>query len=122
MARWQTISLGLFVLAGVLALMGLTNPDGAAYEGYIAEQIADRASAECDKAPGGFAEVLRDPCAAGIRSAMPHVKHVISTATIRQDFLLFSVYSSEISIPQIQFTAKVESIGAFDRFYTYKLP
>jgi hypothetical protein len=122
MARWQTISFGLFVLGAVLALMALTNPDSAAYETYLVEQIADRASSECQQAPAGFGEILKEPCQGAIQAAKPHVRKLIDGATTRQNFGLFSRYTSDLSIPELKFNARVESIGAFDRFYTYKLP
>jgi hypothetical protein len=112
----------MVTLLGVGGLMVLTNPTPDAYEAYAIEQIANRAKDECNKAPAGFGVVLQGPCRAAIEAAKPQIRPLIAAATTRQNFVLFSIYQTDLSVPALNFHTQVETIGAFNHFYTYKLP
>lgn len=122
MLRWQVSVIGILTLLGVGGVMALTNPQQDAYEAYAIEQIANRAKDECNKAPAGFRGVLQEPCRAAIAAAKPQIRLLLRTATTRQNFVLFSIYKSDLSEPALNFQAQVETIGIFNHFYTYKLP
>ncbi len=102
--------------------MALTNPDRADYEVYAVEQLGNLATNQCDRVPAGFGTVLQDPCRAAIAAIKPQIRPILAAATTRQNFILFSIYRSNISIPAANLNAKVETIGILDRFYTYKTP
>jgi hypothetical protein len=120
MKGWQ---IGLLGTLGLLCGLGfLTNPDLVAYEDYAVEQAGNLARAECDRAAGGLSVLVKEPCHAAIEAYKPQIKPLLSATTTRQDWGLFSIYRSDISIPVVNFNGRVESIGLFDRFYTYKTP
>ncbi len=100
----------------------LTNPDRTAYEAYAVDRVGDLAREQCDRAPAGLGIVLQGPCRAAIESFKPQIRPLLSTTTSRQNFIFFSIYKSDISIPAANLNAKVESIGIFNNFFTYKAP
>jgi Domain of unknown function (DUF4359) len=119
MKGWQIVLLGLVGLCG---LGFLTNPDRAAYENYAVEQAGHLGKEQCERASGGLGVLVKEPCQAAIEAYKPQIKPLIATTTSRQNWGLFSIYRSDISIPAVNFNGRVESIGLFDRFYTYKTP
>ncbi len=120
MVRWQILLVSILVIGGLGGVMAIANPDRSAYETYGVEQLGELAKGECDRAPGGFGLILQEPCRAAIESFKPQLRPMLAQATTRQNFIIFSIYRSEISIPVANFNAKVESIGIFNNFYTYR--
>jgi Domain of unknown function (DUF4359) len=118
MKWWQIVLLGVFGLCG----LGLTNPDRAAYETYAVEQLGNLAKDQCNQAPGEFGRVLQEPCRAAIEAYKPQLRPMLAATTTRQNWIFFSIYRSDISIPAASFNAKVESIGIFNNFLIYKVP
>jgi Domain of unknown function (DUF4359) len=118
MARWQIVLLGIFALCG----LALTNPDRAAYETYAVEQIGNLARNQCDRDPGGLGILVQGPCRAAVTAYLPQLRPLLSATTSRQNLYLFSIYRSDISVPVANFNTRIESIGIFNRFFTYKAP
>lgn len=111
---------GLCVLSVVMAK---TNPNQAKYEEYAAEQLTDYVKANvCNQTPKILERIIKFDCQSLVGSANPQIRQLIAEKTQRQDYLLFSVYSTDlkldtfIPLPAYEF----ESVGAFDNFYTYK--
>jgi Domain of unknown function (DUF4359) len=119
MKPWQIVLLGILGLCG---LGFLTNPDRAAYEIYAVEQVGNLASDQCDRAPAGLGILIQRPCRAAIAAYQPQIRPLIADTTTRQNWLFFSIYRSDISIPAVNFDGRVESIGIFNHFLTYKTP
>lgn len=122
MKGWQVLLLGIYVGCGLGGLMALTNPDRVAYEDYAVERISDLARDQCDRAPAGLGVILQGPCRAAIDSFKPKIRPLLAATTSRQNYIFFSIYKSDISIPAVNFNARVESIGIFNNFFTYKTP
>jgi hypothetical protein len=122
MARLQLVLLSSLAVCGLGGIMALTNPDRSAYEVYAVEQLVNLARNQCDRAPSGFRAVLQGPCRAAIESIKPQLGPMLAAATTRQNYILFSIYRSDISIPSANFNAQIESIGILNSFYTYKTP
>ncbi len=101
--------------------MMLTNPERGAYEEYAVEQLGNHAREKCDLAPSGLGILLQGTCRVAIDNFKPQMRTLVSASSNRQNFGLFSIYRSDISIPVVNLGIKVESIGMFNRFFTYKL-
>lgn len=116
MTRWQLALLGIFTLCG----LALTNPDRDAYENYAVDLVGQLGREQCDRAPGGFGVVLQGPCQAAIESFKPKLRPLLAATSRRQNFLVFSLYKSELSIPSVNLNLSMESIGICNNFFTYK--
>lgn len=122
MKQWQIVLTSILAACGLGGLMALTNPDRSAYEIYAVDRMSDFAKDQCDRAPAGLGVLLQGPCRAAIEAYKPQFRPLLSATTSRQNWVLFSIYRSDISIPMVNLNAQVESIGIFDRFFTYKTP
>lgn len=120
MTRWKIVLLSIFAVCGLLGIAVLSNPDRSDYEVYAVEKLADLARNQCDLAPGGFGTILKEPCRAAISAIKPELRPIVAQATTRQNLIIFSIYRSNISIPAANLHTQVESIGIFNRFYTYR--
>jgi hypothetical protein len=122
MKQLQIILLSIVAGCGLGGVMALTNPDRSAYENYAVDRIGDLAKDQCDRAPAGLGVLLQGPCRAAIEVYKPQIRPLLAATTTRQNLVVFSIYRSDISIPAANLNAQVESIGIFDRFFTYKTP
>jgi Domain of unknown function (DUF4359) len=120
--QWRILLLSMLGIVAVCGVSRLTNPDQAAYENFAIDQIGNLASDQCDRAPEGLGILLQGACRAAIDAYKPQLSPLIGTATRRQDYGLFSIYQSDISIPTANLSVKVESIGIFNHFFIYKVP
>jgi hypothetical protein len=102
--------------------MVLTNPSRSAYESYAVDRIGELAEAKCDHAPDGLGVFIQGPCRAAIEAYKPELRILLAAATSRQNWVLFSIYRSNMMVPIVNLPVRVESIGIFDRFFTYKTP
>ncbi|MGB3205425.1 MAG: DUF4359 domain-containing protein [Crinalium sp.] len=116
-------------LVGIGAAMALTNPNQDTYEEYAVEQLTRYLQKDiCPKAPSILGVSLQSQCNSIIQSNQPQIKQLISRTTQRQNFIIFSVYKTDLSaqtivpflpqnvLPEYHF----ETVGAFDNFYTYQ--
>ncbi len=109
-------------MGGIGGIMAATNPHRSAYEAYAVEQISNLAEERCQSVPAELGIVLQGPCRAAIAAARPQLLTLIAAATTRQNYIFFSIYRSDLSIPAANLDARVESIGIFNNFVTYKTP
>ncbi|HEY9813066.1 MAG TPA: DUF4359 domain-containing protein [Candidatus Sericytochromatia bacterium] len=116
-------------LVGLGAAMALTNPDQDTYEEYAVEQLTDYLQQDiCPKAPSILGNSLQSQCNSIIQSNQSQIKQLISKSTQRQNFILLSIYKTDLSISTIApfLPANVlpgyhfETVGAIDNFYTYQ--
>ncbi len=121
MKDWQIVLLSALAVAGLGGVMVLTNPERSAYEEYAVEQLGNQARAKCDLAPAGLGIFLQQPCRAAIESAKPQIRVLVKASSNRQNLGLFSIYRSDLSIPVLNLGVKVESVGIFGRFFTYRM-
>jgi hypothetical protein len=122
MGRWQLVLLSIVGIGGAISIAALTNPDRADYEVYAVEQVGNLAASQCNRAPDGFKIVLQAPCRAAIDALKPQIRPILAANTTRQNYILFSIYRSKLSMPSVKLDTQVESIGIFKTFYTYKTP
>jgi hypothetical protein len=113
-------------LIGLGGFMAVTNPTEPAYEEYAVEKLSGYAKENaCEKV-----SFLADRCRSLIDSRESEIQQVIAENTNRQDFVLFSIYTTKLStqalLPaQLQgvapaLTYEFETVGVMQSFYTYK--
>jgi Domain of unknown function (DUF4359) len=120
MRQWQIVLLSILAGCGLGCIMALSNPDRSAYETYAIEQIGNLARDQCDRLPGGLGILIQGPCRGVIEAYKPQLRPILAATTTRQNWILFSIYRSDISIPAVNFNGQFESIGIFNNFFIYK--
>jgi hypothetical protein len=114
------------VLLGLGGVAAITNPDPKTYEEFAARQLSQYLKENtCAKA--GLA--LQSSCGSLIEDNQAQIQQLISTNTERQNFLLLSIYKTDLSpgellpdflsnlLPSYHF----ETVGAFSHFQVYKI-
>jgi hypothetical protein len=114
--------LGVAGLAVLGVVMARSNPEQAKYEEYAVQRLTDYLKTDfCKKTPGfGLLGKLGTfNCDRFVDSANPQIRELIASTTERQNYLIFSVYRTEIKLDSLIPGYKFETVGAFDNFYTY---
>lgn len=120
----KIITIVSYAAVTALAVLGLamakTNPSQDEYEEYATTQLADYLKKDvCAKAPSMFENLLRRNCGVLVDTSRPQMQQIISQKTQRRDFLIFSVYHTELKVNSFLPAYEFETVGAFDTFYTY---
>ena len=123
----------LNIIAGAaavgLGLLGVsmanTNPSQTAYEKYATQRLSEYIKDNvCDK-PKGILDNLPikidSQCDKLLDSANPQIQEIIAKTTKRQNFIIFSIYHTDLKLESFPFIPgyKFESVGAFNNFYIY---
>ncbi|NJO75396.1 MAG: DUF4359 domain-containing protein [Leptolyngbyaceae cyanobacterium RM1_406_9] len=109
------------VLVGVGAVMALTNPEQSAYDDYATAELTQYLEENaCSKAPSFLGNVLQTQCVELLQDNQDEIKELISESTQRQNFLILSVYKTNLSVSSLLPAYEFETIGVFRDFYTYK--
>jgi Domain of unknown function (DUF4359) len=120
--KTSTIALSIagLALAGVGVAMAATNPNEAAYQEYATAQLTERLQESVCQDIG--VEFLKQQCTNALKSGQAELKATIAQGTQRQNFVLFSLYKTDLSIP-IPLVPKfrVETVGAVNSFHIYKV-
>jgi len=111
-------------LLGIGVATFVTNPDQASYEIYATRRLTVHLEENvCIKAG-----ILAEICNSALRDNQPQIKQFIASSTDRQNFGLWSIYTTDLSagdllpaalqgaVPDYHF----ETVGIFSGFYTYK--
>ena len=108
-------------LIGLGTSMVLTNPGQRDYESYATDTLSSYLKQEvCSQTSGGLGGFLASNCKTLVDTGKPHMKRVIANKTIRQNYLLFSVYETEVFLPSPVPNYEFGTIGVFQQFYTYQ--
>lgn len=127
---------GGVVLAGAGITLAVTNPTQVEYEQFAAQTLTAYLEGNvCTKAPADFA--LQGKCRELLKSNQSEVRKIIAGSTQRQNFLLFSIYTTELSatsslpasvtavlpstIISLLPTYHFETVGIFRRFVVYQV-
>jgi hypothetical protein len=122
MKAWTMIaSVGAVGIAVLGVTMAQTNPQQAEYEEYAVQKLTMYLKTDfCKKTPNFLQNLIQFNCDQLIESVNPQMRDVIATTTKRQNYVVFSVYTTDLKIDNLIPGYKFETIGAFDNFYTYK--
>ncbi|WP_353929475.1 DUF4359 domain-containing protein [Okeanomitos corallinicola TIOX110] len=122
MKAWTIIaSVGVAGFAVLGLAMANTNPEKAEYEEYAVEKLTTYLKSDfCQKTPNFLQNLIQLNCNKLIDSVNPQIREIITATTKRQDYLVFSVYTTDLKIDNLIPGYTFETVGAFDQFYTYK--
>ncbi|MEN9202357.1 MAG: DUF4359 domain-containing protein [Thermostichus sp. DG_1_6_bins_120] len=116
-----------FVLAGGAAVLVLTNPTLEEYGAYAGEELTAYAMQEyCAQIPA-FLNSLSGECQALVQKLQPELEALFIRQTRRQNFGLFSLYTTDLSLLNLSPlgvslpTYHFATLAVAGRFYTYKI-
>ncbi|BBD68886.1 hypothetical protein NIES4072_37860 [Nostoc commune NIES-4072] len=109
--------------AGLAALgvaMAKTNPSQVEYEEYAVQRLTEYLKTDvCKKTTNLIENLIRFNCDKLVDSANPQIQEILSRTTERQNYIIFSIYRTDLKINSWIPSYKFETVGAFDQFYTY---
>jgi len=109
------IGTGILVLLG--AAMAATNPNQAQYNQFAAQKTATFIQNDICEAPIDIPDILRSflrgGCSAWASSSQSGITNYIDQNTERQNFILFSHYTTKLP------THRLKAVGIFEQFYLY---
>lgn len=109
-------------LAGLGAAMAMTNPSQDAYEDYALRRLTLYLKGDvCAQAPKWLDnDFLQRQCKSWVDTGRPQIQRMITEGTHRQNFIFFSVYQTDLSLISFLPAYHIETVGAFQHFYTYR--
>lgn len=115
------LGIGSMALTGLGVLLLLTNPGQKDYEKYASQALNVYLKENaCTRLPSGISALLQSHCHSLVDTFRPQLAQMIDRQTTRQNFLLFSVYQTDLSIPSNLPDYQVKTIGVFKQFYIYE--
>ena len=109
------------VLIGLGAIAFLTNPQKSSYQTYanatLKEQLKEKVCSQVTEELGAW---LERQCYTIVDTSSPYLAQIVSQQTTRQNFLLFSIYQADISLPNPLSDYHIETLGILGNFYTYQ--
>lgn len=101
--------------------MAVANPSQDTYEEYALDRLTIYLKGNvCPQAPKGFDNFLQRQCTSLVDTGRPQIKQMIAESTHRQNFIVFSLYQTDLSISSFLPAYHFETVGAFQHFYTYR--
>ncbi len=121
----KVVSIAAYAGAAVLIALGVamvgTNPSRVEYEEYATQRLGEYLKEQgCSKTPNLLDNLIKFNCAKFIDSASPQIQQIVKASSQQHDYLLFSVYHTELQISPFIPSYKFETVGALDNFFTYK--
>lgn len=108
---------GLAVLA---VTMAQTNPHQPEYEEYAVQKLSKYLKTDvCQKTPKLLENLIKVNCHNLVDSSNSQIREIIAVTTKRQNYIFFSVYSTDLKINSWIPSYRFETVGAFANFYTY---
>lgn len=124
MGFWKMATLlGGVAIAGLAAAMAITNPNHNAYESYATQKLTGYLEENvCPEIPSILGDWLSSHCGSLLKDNQTQIRKIISNNTTESNFVLFSLYRTRLEIPDVEAAPsyQFETLGIFQRFYTFK--
>lgn len=108
-------------IATVGIILGLSNPNQNAYSKHLAKEtslnLKENICSEAPEALGGF---IKAQCNNLASRGEPQIKRMINASTQRNNFLIFSLYETEMSIVRGTPSFEAEAIGFLGNVWVYR--
>jgi hypothetical protein len=118
--------LNIVALAGVAGLAALgvvmakTNPGQSEYEDYAVERLTQYLKQDvCQKTTNFFENFINSQCERLVEQANPQMREILARTTQKQNFVVFSVYTTDLRLSSLLPAYRFQTVGAFSNFYTY---
>ncbi|MBE9034545.1 DUF4359 domain-containing protein [aff. Roholtiella sp. LEGE 12411] len=118
------ITFAYFGAAAGLAALGVTmaktNPSQAEYEEYAVQRLAKYLKTDvCKKTTNILENLINLNCDKLVDSVNPQMQEIIARTTEKQNYIIFSIYRTDLKLNSWVPSYRFETVGAFDQFYTY---
>jgi len=118
---FKKFGVGGIILLSIGAIALFTNPGEDKYKKYANATIQTKLKDEvCNQGGKDLGEWLEGQCHILITTASPYLSEVINQQTKRQNFLLFSIYQADLSLPSPLSQYRLSTMGIFGNFYIYQ--
>ena len=110
-------------IVGLAGAMAITNPDHRAYESYATQKLTGYLEENvCPEIPSILGDLLSNQCGSLLRDNQSQIQKIISNNTIESNFVVFSLYRTQLAIPEVEAAPsyEFETLGIFQRFFTFK--
>ncbi len=136
MSKWlkNSLILGGAVLAGLAGVLAITNPNRQTYEEFATEQLMIYAKQElCEDVSQDLGGFLSRSCETFVEVGRDPARQLIRQQTEQQNFGLFSIYKTDLSVDEfipsdlISLIGEtppayhVESVGILQQFIIYRI-
>lgn len=112
--------LGVAGIAVLGVTMARTNPSQTEYEDYAVQRLTQYLKTDvCKKTQGFIENLVNFRCEKVVESISPQMREIIGKTTKEQNYILFSVYRTDLTLDSLIPAYKFETVGAFNNFYTY---
>ena len=109
---------GGVAIAFVAGAMVVTNPKQDSYEEFASQQLVEYLQDNvCDQAQQAFGNILQQSCQSFVQDSKPQLQGIIAQRTERQDYILFSVYTTNLSIAAFLPSYEFETLGVLQNFH-----
>lgn len=113
--------LGSLILAGGGLIMVIGNPGQQDYETYATETLTRYLKEQvCSPTSNNLGGLIQSYCKTLVDTGKPQIHQLIATSTTRKNYLIFSIYVTELSLPSPVPTYQFQTIGIMQQFYTYE--
>ncbi|MDV2999369.1 MAG: hypothetical protein N5P05_000975 [Chroococcopsis gigantea SAG 12.99] len=111
------------LLTGLAGMMVINNPGQGDYEkyatkeltGYLKEDVCTQVRSE-----GEVKALLTGYCKTLVDTGQPYLKNTIALSTKRSNFLIFSIYQTELSFPAPVPSYQFGTVAVMKQFYLYE--
>ncbi|MBG0743709.1 MAG: DUF4359 domain-containing protein [Cylindrospermopsis raciborskii KL1] len=115
-------SLSVLAIAGLGVTMAHTNPREVTYQEYAVKKITTVLKTDgCQKVPIFLRNLVRFDCNQLVDSAKSQIRDVVVATTKRQNYVLLSLYITNLKIHDSLPGYTFETLGVFNSFYTYRV-
>ena len=112
---------GAAALVGLTVAMATTNPSRAEYEEYATQRLTNILKQDiCQKTTNFLENVIKSQCEGLVDQFNPQMRDILANSTQAQNFLIFSIYTTDLRLSSLVPIYKFETVGALNNFYTYK--
>lgn len=112
---------GLITLGMLGGLLIVTNPGQKTYKIYASTNLSNYLKDDiCTQGDGELGEFLTSQCKSLVDVSRPQLEEFISTKTERRNFLVFSIYETNLVLFESLPSYRFQTVGLLRQFYTYE--
>ncbi|MEM8676047.1 MAG: DUF4359 domain-containing protein [Cyanobacteria bacterium P01_G01_bin.67] len=117
----KNIGMGGVIVLAIGAIALATNPGEQKYQEYANTTIQTKLKDKvCTQVAEDLGIWIEGQCQILITTAGPYLADAINQQTTKHNFLLFSIYQADLSLPQPLPEYRLQTLGILGNFYIYQ--